>query len=137
MRVTFPKGLKHVPFTCMYGKQVHSLRVLTPSMTPSIDTEHQTETRPTETLTMTRQGTLADRGAGPGGSERAAEEKRRGIAETERHNTYKDFQGKLEKETEKVCLPTVGTESWATSCSSLTDCTTHRSLCACAGFSLV
>lgn len=49
-----------------------------------------------------RQGALTDRGAGPGGSERAAEEKRRHTAETERHNTYKDFQGKLEKETEKA-----------------------------------
>eukprot|EP00903_Cladosiphon_okamuranus_P016661 g15364.t1 len=49
-----------------------------------------------------RQGTLTDRGAGLGGSERAAEDKRRGIAETERHNTYKEFQDKLEKETEKL-----------------------------------
>lgn len=47
---------------------------------------------------------MADRGAGPGGSERVAEDKRRHVAETERHNTYKDFQGKLEKETEKVSL---------------------------------
>lgn len=45
---------------------------------------------------------MTERGAGLGGSERAAEDKRRGVAETERHNTYKDFQGKLEKETEKV-----------------------------------
>ncbi|CAM9485755.1 unnamed protein product, partial [Hapterophycus canaliculatus] len=47
-----------------------------------------------------RQGT--ERGAGPGGSERLAEEERRRLAERERHNSYKDFQGKVEKETEKV-----------------------------------
>ncbi|CAM9130728.1 unnamed protein product [Ectocarpus sp. 12 AP-2014] len=48
-----------------------------------------------------RQGT--ERGAGPGGSERLAEEERRRVAERERHNSYKDFQGKVEKETGKVC----------------------------------
>ncbi|CAM9293074.1 unnamed protein product, partial [Ectocarpus sp. 4 AP-2014] len=47
-----------------------------------------------------RQGT--ERGAGPGGSERLAEEERRRVAERERHNSYKDFQGKVEKETGKV-----------------------------------
>ena len=54
------------------------------------------------TTTTSKQGTLTDRGAGPSGSERAAEDKRRHTAETERHNTFKDFQGKLEKETEKA-----------------------------------
>ncbi|CAM9166345.1 unnamed protein product, partial [Ectocarpus sp. 12 AP-2014] len=47
-----------------------------------------------------RQGT--ERGAGPGGSERLAEEERRRVAERERHNSYKDFQGKVEKETGKL-----------------------------------
>lgn len=32
------------------------------------------------------------------------EEERRRAAERERHNSYKDFQGKVEKETGKVCV---------------------------------
>lgn len=36
------------------------------------------------------------------GVDRAAEEERRRASERERSSSYKDFQGKIEKETEKV-----------------------------------
>lgn len=39
---------------------------------------------------------------GPGGSERLSEEERRKAAERERSNQYKDFQGKVAQETDKV-----------------------------------
>lgn len=50
---------------------------------------------------ITRQG--IDRGAGlAGGAERMTEEERRRGSEKERNSSYKEFQGKVEKETEKV-----------------------------------
>ncbi|CAM9388149.1 unnamed protein product, partial [Laminaria digitata] len=47
-----------------------------------------------------RQGT--ERGAGPGGSERVAEEERRRLAEKERSHIYKEFQGKVTQEIDKL-----------------------------------
>lgn len=49
-----------------------------------------------------RQGT--ERGAGPGGSERLAEEDRRRVSERERSHSYKEFQGKVAQETDKVIV---------------------------------
>lgn len=48
-------------------------------------------------LFFSRQG-----GGVSAGIDRGAEEERRRASERERNNSYKDFQGKVEKETEKV-----------------------------------